>query len=152
MLRKKDSDRRAVSPANAATKRARRGRPSRFSREITERICERIFEGESLRQICKDPNLPARSTIFRWLRRDKDFVRRYSLTKLMQIDDMTSELIELADCDRHDWTKPGVATAISHQLSEQNKPEHTKARIDSLRSRVGKLVPKKYAYDFFRYP
>jgi hypothetical protein len=104
MLRKEDTDRRLVCPTNAATKEARRGRPSLFSLEIADRICLLILEDQSLRQICQDPNMPARSTIFRWLRRNKEFVRRYEIAKSIQIGDMTKEALqELAKMEANGW-------------------------------------------------
>jgi hypothetical protein len=43
------------------------GRPSIYSDEIAAVICERLANGETLRQICKDSALPDRVTVNRWL-------------------------------------------------------------------------------------
>jgi hypothetical protein len=48
---------------DSTTKRTRRRRHD-YSPEIADLICERLMEGASLRQICQDANMPARSTIF----------------------------------------------------------------------------------------
>ena len=48
----------------------RRGRPPIRTRQIENEICRRIAQGESLRQICRDPGMPCRDTVQRWLRAD----------------------------------------------------------------------------------
>ncbi|HKY53344.1 MAG TPA: hypothetical protein VJM08_03520 [Anaerolineales bacterium] len=36
--------------------------------ELIDAICDRIMAGESLTQVCYDPEMPARSTVQRWLK------------------------------------------------------------------------------------
>jgi hypothetical protein len=43
------------------------GRPTTYSPELALKICSRIAEGESVRTIVHDDDMPASSTIFRWL-------------------------------------------------------------------------------------
>jgi hypothetical protein len=57
------------------TQYKRRGRPTIRSKAIEDEICVRIACGESLRQICLDPKMPCRDTVFRWLRRDTEVHR-----------------------------------------------------------------------------
>src|SRR5207302_7272030 len=72
------------------------GRPSSFTPEVADLICERLIGGESLRQICQDPKMPARSTIFRWVQEHKEFARQYRLAKKLQIDALFDEILEIA--------------------------------------------------------
>jgi hypothetical protein len=47
----------------------RRGRPPIYALEpVFAQICERIAHGESLAAICRDPSMPAESTVYRWLK------------------------------------------------------------------------------------
>lgn len=43
------------------------GRPSTFTDEIFDTICERLENGEVLKAICKDDEMPDRSTVLRWI-------------------------------------------------------------------------------------
>ncbi len=55
------------------------GRPSSFSQEIAEAICERLASGESLNSMCKDDNLPSITTVMNWLAKGEnsnDLVKR----------------------------------------------------------------------------
>ena len=45
------------------------GRPSIYTRELLDVICERIAEGEAVRWILTGTDMPHRSTFQRWLAR-----------------------------------------------------------------------------------
>ena len=49
------------------------GRPSLFSDELAANICERIAEGERLTDICKQPGMPNRRTVWRWTTERQEF-------------------------------------------------------------------------------
>jgi hypothetical protein len=87
-----DADK-AVGGTETAKKASRRRRRS-YTREIAYSICERLVEGESLRQICQDTSMPARSTIFLWLEKHEEFAKWYTLAKRMQIEDLLDEALE----------------------------------------------------------
>jgi len=50
-------------------KKGRVGRPSIYTPEILEAICERVANGEAVRWILTGPDMPHRSTFQRWLAR-----------------------------------------------------------------------------------
>ena len=72
-----------------------RGRPSYYSAEIAETICERLLNGESLRAICADPAMPARATVFRWLARNQEFRRSYALARQCHAEDFAFETLAI---------------------------------------------------------
>ena len=80
---------------NSTTKPIRRRRHE-YSPEIADLICDRIAGGASLRQICQDANMPARSTIFVWLEEHEEFARSYTLARQIQIEDLMDEILEIA--------------------------------------------------------
>ena len=59
------------------TKKPTRRRRHAYSPALTDLICERLLDGTSLRQICQDKNMPARSPLFVWLAKHKEFARNY---------------------------------------------------------------------------
>lgn len=46
-----------------------RARPSDYTPELADLICARIIEGESLRSICKDDDMPSAVSVYAWLRK-----------------------------------------------------------------------------------
>ncbi len=65
-------------PALATTEPPRRrGRPSKSTLEIRERILEQLSEGKPVRQICVAPDMPSAETIRCWRRADTEFARQF---------------------------------------------------------------------------
>ena len=88
---------------NPLAKEASRRRRHEYNPEVAQSICDRLMEGESLRQICQDTNMPARSTIFLWLEGHEEFARKYAIAKQMQIEDLMDEILEIVDDSSNDW-------------------------------------------------
>jgi hypothetical protein len=68
---------------------------SLYSWEIVEEICARIISGRSLVDICRDPGLPARSTVYAWLAARPEFAGKYARACLMRLDAHMEEDIDL---------------------------------------------------------
>lgn len=43
------------------------GRPSKYTKRLGDEIAQRLAEGESLRSICRDEHIPAKSTVLLWV-------------------------------------------------------------------------------------
>jgi hypothetical protein len=84
------------------------GRPSAYSEDLADLICERLVDGESLRLICSSDLMPNRSTVLRWLVDHEEFREKYEVARMLQaegVDDKINELIdtctpETASADR----------------------------------------------------
>jgi len=61
----------AAAPGEAPPK-PKIGRPSKYTPELAAEICERLANGEPLRQICRDDHMPAWQKIYEWMVKDKD--------------------------------------------------------------------------------
>jgi hypothetical protein len=105
-------------------KKKANGRPSIFTQQIADHICERISLGETLRSICTDPALPDRVTIYRWMDKYPDFCNQYAKARLLQADTYFDQIVEEA-FSSHD---AGIG----------------RLRMDALKWVSSKLAPKKY--------
>ena len=120
------------------------GRPSSFTQHIGELICARIAEGESLRKICEDEDMPDRVTIYRWLAADPEFCNHYTRAREDQADTLADEIIAIAD------EQPEVIAVLnkSGELIEHKLDnaflQWQKNRIDARKWTAMKLKPKKY--------
>lgn len=72
------------------------GRPSHYSPELAELICFRLASGESLRAIGRDPDMPDKVTMLRWLQKHDDFRTKYTQAREMQAEGEFDEMEELA--------------------------------------------------------
>lgn len=101
-------------------------RPSKFTDEIAESICERMMDGESLRAICRDDDMPDRSTVLRWLDADEVFAARYARAREAQADALFEDMQEVADSGNVEDT------------------QRAKLRVATMQWRAAKLAPKRY--------
>ncbi len=54
------------------------GRPSDYTPEIADVICNRIAGDESLESICREVDMPGSSTVRQWLRKHPEFAADYA--------------------------------------------------------------------------
>jgi hypothetical protein len=104
------------------------GRKSTYSTEIADRICERLANGESLRKMCADPEMPDRITVLRWIESGDhaDFASKYARARQYQADAMDDLILEAAEgCD-------------------QQNAAAQRVKIDAYKWRAAKLAPKVY--------
>lgn len=101
------------------------GRPSTYTEEMGNRICDLLTEGKSLRKICMGDDFPNASTVYVWLDRFPSFAEKYARAREAATEDMLEDILEIAD----------HAT-----LDAQEK----RVRIDTRKWVMGRLKPKKY--------
>jgi hypothetical protein len=110
-----------------------------YSPEVAGLICERLAaDGASLRQICQDTSMPARSTVFVWLRQRPDFREEYTIAKQFQIQWMADEMVDIADGRAEREGSNGQTIRVSENFRRQE--------IAALHSRISKLKPKRYGW------
>lgn len=121
------------------------GRPSDFSQEKADAICERLIEGESLRSICLVDDMPHASTVCRWLAKDADFREQYAHAREAQADTLTDEMLDIADDGTNDWMErkndEGDVVRVEYN---GDAVQRSKLRIDTRKWYASKLAPKKY--------
>lgn len=101
------------------------GRPSTYTEEMGDRICDLLTEGRSLRKICMSDEFPAASTVYVWLDRFPSFAEKYTRAREAATEDMLEDILEIAD---------------NTELDAQDK----RVRIDTRKWVMGRLKPKKY--------
>ena len=104
------------------------GRPTDYTKDMADEICEKISGGLSLRAICAEAGMPARGTVYRWLIENADFQDQYARARDKQADYFAEEIIEIADS----------AEAESAAVSK------AKLQIDARKWAASKIAPKKY--------
>lgn len=118
------------------------GRPSVFSQEIADRICELISTtSRGMRSICKEDGMPAPSTVYKWLLEIDSFSEQYARAKECQADFLAEEILAIADDSQNDTIEndeTGAETANHEWISR------SRLRVDSRKWLASKLAPKKY--------
>ena len=107
---------------------AKMGRPTKYNDKLTETICLRLAEGESLRKICTDNAMPALSSVMLWLREYQDFSMQYARARELQADAWFEEITDIRQ--RVDAGELG--------------PNEARVIIDAIKWQTSKLRPQKY--------
>jgi hypothetical protein len=102
------------------------GRPSSYSDDIALAICTRLSEGEALKKICGDPDMPARTTVNTWRRDHPGFGAMFARAR----EDCSDTLAEAA-----------VAVAMT---ATSETAQAVRVKFDALRWYASKLGPKIY--------
>jgi hypothetical protein len=116
------------------------GRPSEFSISTMTEICERMSEGRSLRQICEDPEMPARRTILRWVKNDDSAKKLYDAAQEQRMHWYADEIIAIA----YDTTKDTIAGKDGQPLCNHEWIARSRLKVDSLKFLMAKLAPRTY--------
>lgn len=73
------------------------GRPTMYSAELAERICQRIENGESERRIAMDDDMPSQSTMWRWKEEHPEFCKQSARAREASAEKFNDELLELQE-------------------------------------------------------
>lgn len=120
------------------------GRPSAYTEELANQICERLAEGESLRQILRDEGMPSISMLFRWLNDRKSFRDQYEHARDIQADVMADEITDIADDGSNDWMERETEKGRVSRVVDHEHVQRSRLRVDTRKWIASKLKPKKY--------
>lgn len=101
------------------------GRPSTYTEEMGNLICDKLTEGVSLRKLCMSEEFPNASTVYVWLDRFPSFAEKYVRAREAATEDMLEAILEIAD---------------DPKIDTQDK----RVRIDTRKWAMSKLNMKKY--------
>lgn len=125
-------------------------RPTDYCEEMAGAICQRIAEGESLRAICRDDEMPALSTVFRWLTLHGEFSDQYARAREEQAEALADEIVEIADeecttirADKHGSRDDGESGDVE-VVFDATAVARNRLRVEARKWVASKLKPKKY--------
>jgi hypothetical protein len=119
---------------------AKMGRPSAFTQQMADKICELIASGKSQRSISEMPGMPSAPTVQKWQVDREDFLLQYAHARSARADRMAEEIIEIADDGLND-------TYVDDQGNvkvAQDVVARSKLRVDARKWLASKMAPKKY--------
>lgn len=116
------------------------GRPSTFTQQLADEICEGITLGYSVRTVCTPDHMPAISTFYKWLREHDDFSKQYARACEERTEAMAEDLLDIADDGTNDYMESEDGTVTYNGDSIQR----AKLRVDTRKWLMAKMKPKKY--------
>lgn len=121
------------------------GRPSEYTQELADKICEQLAVGYSLRTVSKDAELPSVETIFKWLRTNPEFLEQYARAKQEAADAMAEDILDISDDATNDWMEDNYdkGKTPGYALNGENI-QRSKLRVDTRKFLMAKMKPKIY--------
>ncbi len=126
------------------------GRPSSFTQEIADRICELISTSDKgLHTICaENEELPSTTCIMNWMNKEehKLFVEQYARARLAQADFLADQMIQLSKNEIRSKTlvKGSAESGSFENETDYDNHQRTRLMIDAYKWKASKLAPKKY--------
>ena len=100
-----------------------RGRPSTYTEEMGEKICEALASGQTLNDVCAQEGMPCRLAVFAWVEKYPAFADRYRQARKAQSELLAEGAYRLA-------------------LDGSDNPASDKIRLDATRWLLPLLNPK----------
>jgi len=119
-------------------------RPSEYTQEIADKICDRLVEWESLRSICIDENMPHRWTVLRWVARDENFCNQYTRAREHWVEWLVEEIFDIADDSSQDYEIYIDKDGNEQKRLNSEHVQRSRLRVDTRKWYVWKVKPKKY--------
>lgn len=111
-----------------------KGRPSRYSAALAERICDHIRCGCSLRRAAGKEGIP-QPTVMNWARTNEAFSNQYARACEVRLSALEDKLLDLME-DGHQVAGCGLIGG--------NLLNAVKLEVETIKWMLAKLMPKKY--------
>lgn len=121
------------------------GRPSDFTPELAGIICDRLASGRTLRDVCRDDDMPDESTVRKWALEDRGgFYPQYAQAREIGYQAMADEVLEISDDGRNDWVeRQGEDDSKTYVLNGEHV-QRSRLRVDTRKWLLSKALPKVY--------
>lgn len=115
------------------------GRPSKYSQEISDEICDRLSKGEPLAWICREDKFPSVQTVGNWKNSNETFSIAYGRARDEGFDALAADCLNIADENGNDTRfTEGGETPNSEWITR------SRVRIETRLKLLSKWDPKRY--------
>lgn len=119
------------------------GRPEIYSQELSDRVCEKIAEGYSMRTVCKPDDMPSIATLFKWIREKPEFAKQYANATQERTEAMSEDILDIADDGSNDLMTIQKGKE-SYSIENKEVTNRSRLRVDTRKWLMAKMKPKKY--------
>lgn len=115
------------------------GRPSIFTPEIVESICERLSRGEPLAAICRDEGMPADRTVRDWIESKPEVSAAIACAREAGEEAIAADCLVIADDSTGDFRMGEKSLLV-----DTDHIQRSKLRIDTRLKLLAKWNPRKW--------
>ena len=136
-----------IGPALAAPKTQVRVARGKYTPRLAQKLCYRLMMGESLTEICKDPKMPSKMIISKWLSLPKyaEFREAYYHARRVQAEFLVDQVFDIANDTKDDWQETFDRNGKPNGFKPNNEAiQRSKLKIDTIKWYAGKMVRRIY--------
>jgi len=120
------------------------GEASTYTQEKADRVCTYLAEGMTLREACRQDNMPPESTVRLWALDDRQgFAAHYARAREIGYHKMADELMEISDDGSNDWMERNGDETAGWQVNGEALGR-SRLRVDTRKWMLSKTLPKIY--------
>lgn len=119
------------------------GRPSTFTQETADEICERLSKGEPLAVICRDDHMPGYRTVFDWVDARPELSAAIARAREIGFDHIAADCLSIADDTSGDVRTVGDEESPI-EVANTEFIQRSKLRIETRLKLLAKWDPKRY--------
>lgn len=136
-----------MKPALAAPTTKVRVSNGKYTPQLAQRLCQRLMMGESLTNICKDPKMPSKMQVCKWLSLPAyaEFREAYYHARRVQAEFLVDSVFDIANDTKDDWEPTYNKDGDVNGYKPNNEAiQRSKLKIDTIKWYAGKMVPRIY--------
>lgn len=122
--------------------------PKSYSDKEKKDLCQTVFErvanGESVREILKDSQMPCFSTFLQWISCDEDISKQYARAMEIRAENLFDEMFEIADDASGDYEERVTKDGEPISVFKPENVQRSRLRIDTRKWALSKMNAKKY--------
>jgi len=104
--------------------------------EIAGTVCDRLLGGETLSEICRDPAMPDKLGMMRWLAQDPTFLEDFVFTYQLLAEVLAAQAVRVADtrCRRLRLAvRRWVADRLIRKIVSQSESYETEKEVSCIK-------------------
>ena len=121
------------------------GRKSLMTTELVETILNRVANGESIKEICRQKGMPDHSTVFRWMKDNEDLKEQFIFAMQTKAHLADAEIDEIRNALK------GISGRVNSEEMSKDAAyvaiQEARLQIDTLKWKAAKYYPKVFGND-----
>lgn len=120
-------------------------KPKVFTPELNAELFQRIMSGRSLRDVCRDEDMPEITRVFKEAMPDPDFAQQYARATAVRAEQLFDEIFEISDDASNDYMERTGKDGESLGWVENGEViNRSRLRIDTRKWALARMNPRKY--------
>jgi terminase small subunit-like protein len=123
------------------------GKPGRvtYSPDVADRIIALLMRGETLTDICQEPDMPHLNSVLNWVAENREgFTQRYKDARVAGFHSIADQLFTIVDDRSNDWIVRCKEDGTVEMFLDSERVPRARLRFDARRWTLPRALPSDY--------